>query len=122
VKFRTGYCASKFALQGFFESFRLEMEQYKMQVTIICPGQVKTDINRTRVGDAKVELDMTQGMSAEDAVKIMVNSIAKGKRELVMTFPAKLGRYLHLFFPEFVDWLTQRKMASISKPRTKKHD
>lgn len=71
---RTGYCASKFALhgtcavvgsppifilqalkpsfhlKGFFETLRIELAKYNIQVTMICPGMVQTNINNTRLG------------------------------------------------------------------------
>eukprot|EP01104_Vermistella_antarctica_P008584 TRINITY_DN2152_c5_g1_i1.p1 TRINITY_DN2152_c5_g1~~TRINITY_DN2152_c5_g1_i1.p1 ORF type:complete len:230 (+),score=26.96 TRINITY_DN2152_c5_g1_i1:181-870(+) len=50
VPMRTGYCGSKWAVQGFFNSLRVELRETGVQVTMICPGVVRTDINRTRIG------------------------------------------------------------------------
>ena len=41
IIYRSGYCASKFAVTGFFESLRMELGD-KIDITIICPITVET--------------------------------------------------------------------------------
>ena len=41
LPYRTAYCASKFAVIGFFESLRIEMDPKKISITIICPPTVQ---------------------------------------------------------------------------------
>jgi short-subunit dehydrogenase len=41
ICYRSGYCASKFAVTGFFESLRMEIGD-KIDITIICPITVET--------------------------------------------------------------------------------
>lgn len=41
LHFRTPYCASKFAVNGFFESLRMEIKD-EVDITIICPITVET--------------------------------------------------------------------------------
>ena len=41
-----GYCASKFAMNGFSESLYHELKPRGIQVTIVCPGPVRTQFNR----------------------------------------------------------------------------
>jgi len=41
---RTGYCASKFAVRGFFESLRTELPADSVHITIISPGSVRTNM------------------------------------------------------------------------------
>ena len=41
LHYRTAYCASKFAVTGFFESLRMEVSDY-IDITIICPITVET--------------------------------------------------------------------------------
>lgn len=36
------YTASKHAVQGFFDTLRMEMAEYNIKVTMVCPGQVAT--------------------------------------------------------------------------------
>ena len=41
LHYRTAYCASKFAVTGFFESLRMEL-QNEVDITLICPVTVET--------------------------------------------------------------------------------
>ena len=43
--YRTAYCASKFAVTGFFESLRMEIGDL-VDVTIICPITVETNLRK----------------------------------------------------------------------------
>lgn len=40
LPYRVAYCASKFAVTGFFESLRIEMNNHDVAITIICPPSV----------------------------------------------------------------------------------
>src|SRR5262249_38280488 len=46
VPARTAYCASKFALGGFFEALRIELRGSGVDVTMVFPGVVATEIRR----------------------------------------------------------------------------
>ena len=43
--YRTGYCATKFAVTGFFESLRMET-QGQIDITIVCPPTVETNLRK----------------------------------------------------------------------------
>lgn len=43
LPYRTAYCSSKFAVTGFFESLRIELETKDIAITIICPPSVITN-------------------------------------------------------------------------------
>ena len=42
---RSGYAASKHALGGYFESLRAELHKENIDVTIVFPGRIKTNIS-----------------------------------------------------------------------------
>src|SRR5579863_8568116 len=42
---RSGYAAAKHALHGFFDALRAEVDRYGIQVTIVCPGFIRTDVS-----------------------------------------------------------------------------
>jgi short-subunit dehydrogenase len=46
--YRTGYCASKFAVTGFFESLRMET-QGQLDITIVCPPTVETNLRKNAI-------------------------------------------------------------------------
>lgn len=49
LPFKAYYCASKAAVDSFAQSLRMELSQTKMQVTSICPGDIKTNFSANRV-------------------------------------------------------------------------
>ena len=42
-----GYCASKFAMNGLSESLYYELKPLGIDVSVICPGPVRTDLNKS---------------------------------------------------------------------------
>ncbi len=49
IPFKAYYCASKAAVDSFAQSLRMELSQTKIQVTSICPGDIKTNFSKNRV-------------------------------------------------------------------------
>lgn len=79
------YCASKQAVSGYYESLRYEVEKYNINVTVISPGFIKTDITKnslTGTGETFNQNSVAQekGMDAELCAKKMITAIKKGKR------------------------------------------
>jgi short-subunit dehydrogenase len=113
---RTTYCATKFAQTGFFEALRIEVEPQGVQVCAIYPGVVATDIRRNG-WNAKGETAGVSGvkeegaMSVEQCVSLIVDAMAKRKREVVMTAKSKLARWLKLLAPSVVDNLARKALA-----------
>ena len=42
---RSSYSASKHALHGFFDSLRAEIHKHNIDVTLVCPGYVQTNVS-----------------------------------------------------------------------------
>ena len=47
IPYMSAYCASKFAMQAFSESLRVETTPHNIRVTVICPPRVQTDFDTT---------------------------------------------------------------------------
>jgi short-subunit dehydrogenase len=121
VPTRTGYAASKHAMHGFFDSLRIELRGSGVDVLIVCPGFVATDIRARALGAAGrplTESPRDEGhdtMSAEQCVALMVDAIEKRKREVVMTARGKLGTVLKLIAPQLVDRIAARAVRERSR-------
>ena len=77
------YCASKAAVSAFFESFRLDLEPQGIDVTIIHPGFIKTDLTAGR------QAQLPFLMELDDAEKKIVGAIEKRKK--IYSFPWQLA-------------------------------
>jgi len=107
---RTGYSASKFAINGFFESLRTENLKNNLHVMVACPGFTASNIRNVALNNSaqpQGESSMDEGkmMSSEEVAKRIVDGVVKRKRLLVMTGQGKLTVTLQKFMPAFLDKL-----------------
>lgn len=105
---RTGYSASKFAMQGFLEALRTENLHTGVNVMWVCPGFTASNIRNTALdpkGQAQSETPLDEGklMSAEAVAAAINKAIAKRKRTLVLTSQGKLTVLLSKLVPGLLD-------------------
>jgi short-subunit dehydrogenase len=110
---RSGYSASKFALQGWLESLRTELWDSGVHVMWVSPGFTASNIRNAAldghgIGQGKSPMDESRLMSAETCAKYILSAIEKRKRVLVLTFTGKLTVFLNKFFPSLADKLVHR--------------
>ncbi len=110
VPTRSGYSASKHAMQGFFDSIRIELEGSGVDVSVISPGFVATDIRAKAFdgtgehhGESRRDESKSDTMSVEECSRQMLDAIRHRRRELVMTLRGKLGAYVKPFAPQIID-------------------
>jgi short-subunit dehydrogenase len=109
---RSGYSASKFAVNGWMESIRTEMMDYGVNVLWVCPGFTTSNIRHaalTDTGNAQGDSPMNEGkmMSAEACARHILKAIEKKKRTLVLTFTGKRTVFMNRFFPAWTDKLVK---------------
>lgn len=109
---RTGYSASKFAMNGFLEALRTEMIDSGVNVMWVCPGFTSSNIRNAALnnrGQSQGESPMDEGkmMTAEDCAKHILRAIEKRKRTLVLTFTGKRTVFMNKFFPRWADKLVK---------------
>ncbi len=113
---RTTYCATKFAQTGFFEALRVELQPEGVDVCIVYPGVVATEIRRNG-WNAKGEtagssgLSETGAMSVEECAGLIVSAMRSRKREEVMSAKGKLGRWMKLIAPAKVDAMARAALT-----------
>ncbi len=89
VPMRTAYCAAKFGLVGYADSLRGELSRDGVEVHVVCPGSVATDVSRnalTADGSKRGKSDraIDEGIPADEAAKTMVDAIALNQREIIV--------------------------------------
>ncbi len=107
---RTGYSASKFALQGFLEALRTELLHSGVHVMWVSPGFTASNIrNVARAADGGIQgetpLDEGKLMSAEECARKVFDAARARKRSLVMTGQGKLTVWLNKLLPGLADSL-----------------
>jgi dehydrogenase/reductase SDR family member 7B len=99
---RTAYCASKHAVQGYFEALRAELHDQKVKVTIISPGRVRTNISLNAIdkeGNKHGVLDPGQagGISPEKCARKIIRAINQNKKELWVGGSEILMIYIRIY-------------------------
>lgn len=105
---RTGYSASKFALNGFLEALRLELAPKGTHVLTACPGFTSTNIRITALTkDGAIQgaspREETNMMSAESCAHFIYEATVKRKRTLILTTQGKLTVFMNKWLPGLVD-------------------
>ncbi|MBS1744351.1 MAG: SDR family oxidoreductase [Bacteroidetes bacterium] len=109
---RSGYSASKFAVNGWLEAIRTELMDDGVNVMWVCPGFTRSNIrnaalNNKAVAQGESPLDEAELMSPEECAGHIINAIEKRKRTLVLTFKGKQTVFVNKFFPAWADKLTR---------------
>ncbi len=110
---RSGYCGAKHALHGFFDALRMEHEKDKINVTIICPGFIRTDISvnaLTADGSAQQKMDNATGggMSPEECAARILKGMERDKFELLIGGKETIAVYVKRFFPRLLHRIVMR--------------
>jgi short-subunit dehydrogenase len=113
---RTGYSASKAAMQGFMEALRTELLKKDVHVLVACPGFTSSNIRNTALtkdGTAQGESPRDEGdmMSSEEVAQHILKAVQQRKRDLVLTTQGKLTVFLNKWFPSFMDKMVYNHMA-----------
>ena len=113
VPTRKTYAESKHAMAWFFDSNRIELADSGVSVTMIYPGFVDTEIRGKELGAdgnkiGENKLVNAKTMKVKTCAKIIMNTVSKRKREVVMTMKGKLGMKLKLISPSLVDKIAQK--------------
>jgi dehydrogenase/reductase SDR family protein 7B len=113
---RSAYSASKHALEGFFESLRIEMYSDNIRVLIVCPGKIHTNISVNAItGDggihSKMDESTEKGLSPEYCAQQILNGIKKNKEELLIGGAEVRAVYLKRFFPGLFSKLIRKQKA-----------
>lgn len=105
---RSAYSASKFAMQGFYESLRTEVMYRGVHVLVVCPGFTASNIRNAALnaeGKAQKESprDEQKMMSAEEVAERTFTAAQRKKRDLILTTQGKMAVLLNKFFPSRLD-------------------
>ena len=110
---RSGYSASKYAVNGWLEALRTELLESGTNVMWVCPGFTSSNIRNAALnskGESQGESPMDEGamMSSDECAVHIANAIEKRKRTLVLTFTGKRAVFMNKFFPALADKLVRK--------------
>lgn len=111
---RTAYSASKFAMQGFLESVRIENMKTGVNVLILSAGFTSSNIRKMALdahGNPQGETPRNEEKltSPEKVAKNVIRAIRKNKRNRIMTLEGQLMVFFQRIIPRLVDITIYRK-------------
>lgn len=104
TRLRSAYSASKHALHGYFDSLRAEVFDKNIQISIICPGFIKTNVSvNALTGDGSpqgtMDAGQASGMPADECAKLIIQAIQQNKEEVYIGGKEVKGVWFKRFFP-----------------------
>ena len=114
---RTGYCASKHALHGFFDSLRSEVQGAGVDVMLVCPSFIRTGIGAAASGGSGAPVRTprvtTGGESRpEDVAAAIADSLVTGRRLLLPDRTARSAWWLSRIAPGLYARIMRRRVGA----------
>ncbi len=121
VPFRTGYCAAKHAVMGFFDALRTEVDHQNIKVTTITPGYIRTSISANAVaGDGSAygreDTEIRGGMDVNDCAKVIMKGFKRGNPEIGVGKGFEMNAlWIKRFFPKFLMKMAAKQYSKMGE-------
>jgi short-subunit dehydrogenase len=104
------YCSTKFAIRGFTDALRAELYPAAVDVLLVSPATVETDIWNSMVDSTgSTSWRARRGATPEFVARKVARAIRRGQRELLPGMSPKLFHVGSRLFPGVVAWLMARR-------------
>jgi NAD(P)-dependent dehydrogenase (short-subunit alcohol dehydrogenase family) len=118
------YSASKHAVVGFSLTLRAEARQYGIKVSALCPGYMRTNIQKTTENvSAYMNSEKNRQMNAEmkfpipeDCIDRMMRGVRRNRGIIVIPIKHKIYWWLHRIAPELIPNMFHRIIRMMKKP------
>jgi short-subunit dehydrogenase len=121
---QTAYSASKFAVRGFSNALRFELQNTQIGVTVVHPGGVATQIvQNSTIPAGATETEIKQKMAENErllrmppprAAEIIVRGIEKNKARILVGYDAKMVSVLERILPVSY-WTILEKLSELRR-------
>jgi dehydrogenase/reductase SDR family member 7B len=111
---RSAYAAAKHALMGFYGSLWAELSPAGIDVTLVCPGRINTNVSLNAITEKGIpysvmDHDIHKGISPEKCAQIIVKAVLKKKKMIYIARKEILMVYFKKFFP----WLFYKLVTKV---------
>jgi short-subunit dehydrogenase len=113
---RSGYSASKFALQGFLETLRIENMKHGLHVMVAAPGFTATNMRVAALtADGIPQMVSPRNerkmLSPEKVARIIARGIHRRRRNIIISLQGKLSILAQRIIPRVIDKILYGYMA-----------
>jgi 3-dehydrosphinganine reductase len=117
----TDYAASKFAVMGFSESLRSELEESNISVSLLCPPDTSTPgfeiENETKPEETVALSKNAKTMTSEEVAKVCLKGIKKGKKIILPGLDSKIVYLAKRFIPSVVEFMMKQTIKKVQKDK-----
>jgi short-subunit dehydrogenase len=123
---QAAYCAAKFALRGFSESLRHELDGTSVSLTVVHPGGIRTQIaNSARIPQGidpvaaraqMQEFNKLLRTAPEDAAEQIARAIEQRAKRLLIGSDARMAERLQRLFPVTYWKYISRQTSNVAQP------
>jgi len=112
------YGAAKSAVKLLTEGLQAELKKTPVKVTLICPGAIETDIKfnsgleKESRRDDELKSSVVKPVKPSKAAQIILNSIEKNKKKILIGTDIKSLNIIHKLFPGLASRLIAKQMES----------
>ncbi|KAM7386611.1 hypothetical protein PAMA_009292 [Pampus argenteus] len=123
IPYRSAYAASKHATQAYFDCLRAEVERYRIAVSVISPGYIRTNLSVNAVtgdGSKYGVLDKTTAMGRDprDVALEVLRAVRQRSKDVVLAGPLPtLAIYLRTLWPALFFKLMSSRARKEHKPK-----
>lgn len=100
----SSYCATKFAMEGFSESLRIELRDERISVSVVNPGVTQTEFVESAKGKRPGNfIAARKGMTAEAVARVLLSAVKRPRRNIYLTQEGRAGLLLQWAAPRIFD-------------------
>lgn len=113
TRYRSAYAASKHALHGWFDCLRQEVQEKGIDITMVCPGYVKTNVTKNAITADGSKLNEMgdahkKAMSSDRFADKLLPKVSAGKQEIYIGGKEVYAVYLKRLFPKLLNKILMR--------------
>jgi 3-dehydrosphinganine reductase len=113
----TAYCAAKYAVTGFSEALRLEVEPQGVTVQLVCPGQFDTpmveELNTYRTPENGALVGAFGTMPLDEVTREVINGIDRGSPLIIPGRIMRVSWFAQRIAPGLLRRFMRRQVASV---------
>ena len=108
---RAGYCASKHALHGFFDTLRVELRPHGVDVLTVCPSFIATQIRERYPEEGESRRKVGVEDSPETVAESIFRATARGRRLLTTGRVGWASYWVRRFAPRVYEAVMRRTIC-----------
>ncbi|XP_064594422.1 dehydrogenase/reductase SDR family protein 7-like [Liolophura sinensis] len=115
IPYRSAYSSAKHALQAFSDCLRAETAERGVDVCVVSPGYISTNLSRNAVrGDGSLHgvIDKTtaSGMTPQEAAQAVLQTVTYRHQDVVLSsITHKLAIYIRTLLPSLFFWIMLKR-------------